>query len=285
MSKADKLGAQSRSDVYFFNPEDLVLVTDKSSPLYDERIDMPLPENLVASIMANGVYDPILVRKNGERDDGSYIVEVVDGRQRVRACIEANKRLAKEKKEPVRVPARLRTDDEDGALDCMIASNEIRVGDDMMTRARKLRRYLDMGRTEAEARLAFGVSQSTLKNLMALTECAKPVQKAVAEGQMSLSTARNLATLPKEEQKARVEELAEQGALTPKSRKAAQVSKEAKGPNRGRVNKQPQFRCRAASEVAAKLEEMKSNTALAQAPAIDALRWVLGDDKHLQTTG
>ena len=46
-------------------------------PLWDERIHRKLHEPFIANLMAVGVLEPILVRKNGET------LEVIDGRQRV----------------------------------------------------------------------------------------------------------------------------------------------------------------------------------------------------------
>lgn len=76
-----------RENMFRVEPEKMVLVTDENHPLYDPRVHLPLRENLVLNIMAHGVKEPILIRKNGDT------FEVVDGRQRVKHAIEANKRL------------------------------------------------------------------------------------------------------------------------------------------------------------------------------------------------
>lgn len=103
MAKDSKLvyGASGKTNVLTFEPENLHLVTDKTHPLYDERIHLPISEAMVLNIMDQGVLEPIIVWKDPE----TGLSCVVDGRQRVRHTLEANKRLLKEGKEPLLVPA------------------------------------------------------------------------------------------------------------------------------------------------------------------------------------
>jgi len=76
----------SRISAFGFDPDDLVLIEDPKHPLYDARIKLPLKPEFVANIKALGVTVPVVVRKI----DGRPVV--IDGRQRVRAAIEANPR-------------------------------------------------------------------------------------------------------------------------------------------------------------------------------------------------
>jgi ParB family chromosome partitioning protein len=87
----DAYGASGKTNVLMFEPENLHLVTDKTHPLYDERIHLPINEAMVLNIMDQGVLEPIIVWKDPETGKSC----VVDGRQRVRHTLEANKRLAK----------------------------------------------------------------------------------------------------------------------------------------------------------------------------------------------
>jgi ParB family chromosome partitioning protein len=50
-----------------FEPENLHLVTDKTHPLYDERIHLPISEAMVLNIMDQGVLEPIIVWKDPKR--------------------------------------------------------------------------------------------------------------------------------------------------------------------------------------------------------------------------
>ena len=82
----DAYGAEGTTSLLSFDPDKLVLVEDKNSPLYDPRIDLPIDEPMVASILALGVQEPVLVWKDPE--DGQ--VKVVAGRQRVKNAREAS---------------------------------------------------------------------------------------------------------------------------------------------------------------------------------------------------
>jgi ParB family chromosome partitioning protein len=44
-------GAEGRGDVLNFKPEMLSVITDPKHPLYDERIELPVDEAMVLSIM------------------------------------------------------------------------------------------------------------------------------------------------------------------------------------------------------------------------------------------
>src|SRR5512143_1919662 len=102
-SSRDSLNAKGKRDAYMFDPEDLVLVTDEKSPLYDERVHLPVNEALVMNMLfapdgvPQGVLEPITAVRNPETGK----VEVVVGRQRVKAAREANKRLKKRGEEPI----------------------------------------------------------------------------------------------------------------------------------------------------------------------------------------
>lgn len=84
----DAYGANGKSNVLFFDPESLHLVTDTSHPLYDERVHLPLSESVILNIMELGVIEPIIVWKDPE----SGKTCVVAGRQRVKNATEANAR-------------------------------------------------------------------------------------------------------------------------------------------------------------------------------------------------
>ena len=79
----------SHVDLWRCPPESLKIVDSKTSAFYDERGEKPVPEWLVNSIIRHGFIEPIVVVRDGE----DFVIN--DGRQRQRALIEANKRLAK----------------------------------------------------------------------------------------------------------------------------------------------------------------------------------------------
>ena len=69
MAKDSKLvyGASGKTNVLTFEPENLHLVTDKTHPLYDERVNLPIDEGMVLNIKELGVLEPIIVWKDPEK--------------------------------------------------------------------------------------------------------------------------------------------------------------------------------------------------------------------------
>lgn len=263
-------GALGRGDLLFFDPEDLVEVHDKKSVLYDERIHLGLDEPHIANVMEVGIIEPIVVRKNGENDKGP-IIEVVDGRQRRRWAIEANKRLKKQGKELIRVPAITRKGDDADMFGLMITLNEIRKADDAMTRAHKLKRYLDMGRTEEDAALRFGKSIATIKNLLSLLDAGPEVQEAVSKGKISIQAAKQLVAIPKEEQPKALEEVLGAGHGPAALEKAGKIRGK-----RGKVRKR-EVKTRAQIKEMRTLLEAKKTSEAAQIGAA-MCAWMLGED-------
>lgn len=217
-SDAKKTTGAKRADLLLFDPTELVIVKDKKHPLYDERIHLPLSEGLVRNIMLHGVLEPIIVRRNGQKENGEAIVEVVAGRQRVRAAIEANIRLEKEGGIPIFVPAVIRRGEDTSMLAVMISENEIKHSDEILIKARKAQRFLDRGHTTADVAIVFGVSEASIKNYLALLDCDQTVQEAVGSGELAADVARKLSKLTHKEQKKALKEMVKTGAT--KGRKA-----------------------------------------------------------------
>jgi ParB family transcriptional regulator, chromosome partitioning protein len=225
----DSLNAKGKRDAYMFDPEDLVLVTDEKSPLYDERIDLPVEEALVLNIMfvpaggtiPQGVLEPINAMRNTETGK----VEVIDGRQRVKAAREANKRLKKQGLEPIWVPAMLKKTTGHGAMGMLISSNELRRDDTPLGRAKKMQRYIDLGRDASEIATLFGISAASVKNSLSLLDAPAAVRNAVETGKISTSDGYKLARLEPAEAKEKVEELIEQAPRTPGKKRSKNAKK------------------------------------------------------------
>lgn len=195
-----------RSNLFLMEPEDLIIIgldTDdgEEHPLYDQRVKLPLDMNMARNIAIHGVIQAVNARKDGED------IQIVEGRQRVRAAREANKILAKEGKESIRVPVKLERGKDHTMFGIMVSANEHRQDDTPMAKAQKLARYLAMGRTEEEATVMFGVTLQTIKNWTVLLDLDTKVQKAVEEGKLSAHSAAGLAALPRTEQREKLTEL------------------------------------------------------------------------------
>jgi len=268
-------GALGRGDLLYFDPEDLVEVHDKKSALYDERIHLGLDEAHVLNVMEVGVIEPIVVRRNGENDKGQPIVEVVDGRQRRRWAMEANRRLKKAGRELIRVPGITRKGDDADMFGVMITLNEVRKNDDAMTRAHKLKRYLDMGRSEEDAAIRFGKSIATIKNLLSLLEAGPEVQEAVSKGKISIQAAKKLSAIPKEEQSSALEQVVGAGPGPAANEKADKIRGK-----RGKVRKRVVKTRSQIKEMRTLLESKKTSDPAQIGAAM--LGWVLGDDEAIK---
>jgi ParB family transcriptional regulator, chromosome partitioning protein len=201
-----------RLNAFALAPEELVIIgldtphKKGEHPLWDERIHLPIDENMVLNIMAEGVHEPVLVRKNGDTP------EVVNGRQRIRHAREANKRLTGAGKEPVTVKVIVERGSDERMFGVMISTNEVRREDAFEAKLAKLERYLAMGKSEQQAAIVFGVSVATIKNWLAVVEAGPEVKAAVKTGELAPTAAAKIAKLPRQEQAAVVQEARETGA-------------------------------------------------------------------------
>lgn len=195
--------------------DQLVIVTDPAHALYDERIKLPVNDALVQSILVHGIMQPVIVRRNGTK------YEVEDGRQRVRAALEANKQLKGATK--IKVPIIVRQDDDVEANGVMIALNELRTADTPLVRARKARRALSLGMGMEDVANAFGISPTAIKNLLTVLDCEKSVQELFETGQVPISAANRISRLPREDQAKAIQDLKNTGGAT-KARIRAKVS-------------------------------------------------------------
>ncbi|HEY0955799.1 MAG TPA: hypothetical protein VGE36_13625 [Roseateles sp.] len=252
-------GAEGKSNLLFFDPDKLTLVTDPTHPLYDERALRPFSEAMVLNIMALGVFQPVVITKDAET--GSVLVAA--GRGRIINCREANRRLRARGEEPLQVPAVVRRADSDGLAGVMVAENELRENDTPLNRARKMQRFIDRGRGHDAIAIIFGCSEATVKNTLALLDAPAVVRQAVEAGDITMAHAKALAKLPPATQREKVTELKAVGAKTT-GHARAKAQREVIAPNAP-----PKMRSRV--EVQARHDEAEVGSAERQ-----LLAWVLG---------
>lgn len=203
MSRTDEYGAQSRGQTFVYDPDDLTLIDDPTHPLYDPSVHEPPREEMVQGIMEHGVLKPICIRRNGSDSKGRAIIEVVDGRMRVKAARIANQRLRKAGKATIQVEAKLQKGLRDHeAESAMILLNEHQRVEDIVTRAEKLKRYLAHGHTEKQARMAFGMRARNFNDLMAVLEMSDALRDALRNKTITFEIAKKLAALPESKQAA-----------------------------------------------------------------------------------
>lgn len=264
----DVYGASGNTSLLLFDPSKLVIVTDPKHVLYDERVDLPLSEALIANILHHGrVLEPIVVRKNPE----TGAIEVVAGRQRVRAVREINKR--RRGKDPMRVPATVDRSKDGDLMDVIVSENEIREADSALVRAEKMRRLLGKGKTEAEIQVLFGCSGATIKNALALLEASSAVKKAVDSGRIAVATAYKLARMEPGEQKEKVKALLSEAPAAPgrKNPKGKRVREIVTGEASMRSQKD-------VVELRAMLAEAEAIKENDRRIALATLDWVLGEE-------
>jgi ParB family chromosome partitioning protein len=215
-------GAEKRSDLLWFDPKRLVIVDDPNHDLHDPYRIVERPSDaFIANIAELGVEEPIVVRLNGKGKDGSPIVEVVDGRQRVRAAREANKILAKKGEVQIRVPAVTKKGDVKFMVKTMIALNEHRKEDSLLAKAKKAQRLAGLGCDIEEIAMTFGVSVTSIRQWLTLLDCDDEIQKAVQAGTIAGSVAMKLAELPRADQKKALADMIASGATKGASAEAA----------------------------------------------------------------
>ncbi len=202
----------TRLNAFSIEPERLTLIDDPKHHLYDERIKLPIDEHLVLNIMVHGVKIPVLATKEGE------LLIVVDGRQRVKAAIEANKRLKKDGSEPIKVKMILERGDEADLFGICILANEMRQEDDVVLKARKAKRLLDMNSDKKRCANIFGVSVLQIERWLKVLDLAAPVIRAIEAGEITATAASELSNLTRE---AQIEALAELKQNAPKDKKGA----------------------------------------------------------------
>lgn len=209
-TKTLPFASATRSDLLMVFPEELTVVgldtkDGKDHPLYDERIELPLDEKMVANIRTYGVQEPVICMRAA---DGVH--PVVDGRRRVLHAREANKQLKAAGEEIMKVPVVLKKLDDATAMGLGVSLNEIRKEDTMAVKAAKAKRLSEQfGRSPAEIAVMFGVSQVSVYSWLKLSDAVPAVMAAVEEGKLSASAASKLAALPPAEQKAALSDLEE----------------------------------------------------------------------------
>ncbi|MGK3472107.1 hypothetical protein, partial [Klebsiella pneumoniae] len=169
--------------------------------------------------------------------------------------------LLKEGKEPLLVSAVAKRGSAVRMAQAMVSANEIRQADTPLGRAKKMADALERGHDEDDLALMFGVSVQTVRATLSLLDATQAVKDAVESGTVTVTQARQLASLKPEEQRAKVAEIEQTTAGTTgheKARRQRAVLGETK----------PRLKTR--KEITKALEGASGDYA-------EALRWVLGE--------
>lgn len=202
--------SDGRKDLYTFDPDKLVIITDPKHPLFDERAALPVDEDMVRNVMHYGVLQPILYRT--EEINGETVPVVVAGRQRVKAAREANRRLRERGEVPLQVPGMVRRAGDGEAIGLLVSENEVRRADDVIVKAAKARRMMETySYTEEQCAMTFGVSTATLRRYLAVEGATVEVKEAFVKGELPIGAAVDLSKLPPSKQREQLDAMREAG--------------------------------------------------------------------------
>ena len=260
-------GAESRAGgtVMPFDVDKLNVVSDKEHPLYDDRVEMSINEEVVTSIMEFGVRIPIKVWKNP--DSGEVIV--LDGKQRVANTKEANKRLKKDNRPLRQIPGVVFKGSMKAALAEMIILNEGRQEPSVANRVRSVERLLEAGYTEPEVTTIMHLKLGTLRNYRAIVDCAPVVRRAFEAEKILPTEVYRLSKLEPAEQKEKLAVMLKAGEGVVGKRRQAKKRRAATGEKRRRSPK----------EIGEMIERIGKAFGEAASTTIALLQWVLGEDE------
>lgn len=152
----------------------------------------PDVSDILSSIRARGVQQPLLVRKNGQ----GY--EIVAGRRRFFSL----KQIAKEGGEPGPVPcAVMEAGDDAAALEASLIENTARLDPDEVARWETFARLVKEGRTVEDIAVTFGVTEIMVRRALALGDLLPDIREAYRNEDIDASTVHQL-TLASAEQQA-----------------------------------------------------------------------------------
>lgn len=189
----------SRESTFLCDPWEVTIIgldtPDVQHELLDEeRNKQPLTEEWLNLLMAVGQKQDVLVRKI-KRADGSFIVAVVDGRQRVKGIREINRRLEARGQPTVQLsikPEKGKTLTMEDLAFAMAACN-VTVPETTLSKAKKAAAMLARNVSREKVALVFGIHPRTLDNWMTLLSTGEEVQEAVAKGEITATAAIEIA--------------------------------------------------------------------------------------------
>ena len=260
----------ARGTFFWVDPEQLTIVNDPTrTDLYDPRVEREVDEELAQSLKQDGNLIALRVRKNGEA------LEVIDGRQRVKAALWANKNLPGM---PVKLKVELWKGSDQEAFAVMVEANSQRTDDTPMERARKINVALNVhGFSKQRVAAMFRCSSlTTLDNHLALLDLAAPVQKLVESGKLTETVARELVKLPREKQLETAKELLDKGVA-----KGAAGVAAVRGAKKGKAVQEKDKatkKLRTRPQIEAVIAHLKSEGHGADSELLAVFKWVAGSD-------
>lgn len=200
--------APRRRDLFAISPFRFTLVQDPEHPLYQRRVRRPFVEEIVQGMMRHGVQEAVVIRQNGENEEGP-IWEVVDGRQRVINAREVWLRQeAQGVKEEARITVPVKVSDlsDRAAMEMAMVLNAHTQAETPLEKAEFIKKYLDVAGDSAETRAAimrdYRMTADMITHHLKFLAADPSVHEAVEQGKMSVTAAAAIATkVPRARQK------------------------------------------------------------------------------------
>lgn len=269
-----------RKNAFARDPKSLLIVgidevpgvdEPRKHPLYEDPSRLVIDDAMVRNIIHFGVIEPVVVTTDGPS------VVVVDGRRRVLHAREANRRLHERGLPEVTVTVIVRQGEEGDLMGVMVATNNVRLDETPLQKARKANAMLVRGMSEDQVALAFGVGTASVKAWQAMLTCAPAVIDAVEAGKAPASVAIELAKMPRGHQAAKLEQMLEAGGgkVRTKDARAATKTEEDK---RGIVAPTKREIAQVLEHLRARVEsEVRRGETHELDSIISALEWARGD--------
>lgn len=225
----------ARNTMWSIDPEDLCIIggklyldgdergpldtnDDADHELFDNRICDPLTEEFVANIDALGVDTPIQIAKIND------VAVVIAGKTRVRAARVANRRRKVRGEPSLKIDCKIKRGTTTSLFIAMIAENENRHDDNVLSKIEKLKKLQNRGISEEDCAVAMGVSLQSIKGWLAFDDNATDeTKKAAKTGRLSPSAAATLARIkdPDAQRKQLADLLSSGGKVTQRAAKLA----------------------------------------------------------------
>jgi len=277
---AKSVGANGRIDAHMMDPLSLTIIEDNPKhPLYDGfGKGAGISEDMVLNIIEHGILQPIMGRRCGEKN-GKPIIEVIAGRDRVRAARIANERLKKSGMITIKVPVIFKRGDDKKLFGMMLSENTHRKELTPLYKAKQMQRYLDLGATDADAMRDLKISTATVRNYKSLLETSTKVQQLVDAFQLSAEAAIELSKMPHAEQDKAVDEMVASGAM--KGIKALEAVEKAKRGKSAKPTSTSKMRSRKFAEKAVTVLKHKNGNPTADF-AVNLIGFLYGNDAALK---
>lgn len=173
-----------KMSVFQFLPDELNIAMEQTDPLFDSRAMEKVDDAFVQTIVKRGIIQPVVITK---RDNKPWIVA---GRRRTLGARKANEIRAGLGLPPVLVPCKYERGTDEQLAETIIIENEHRKDDNVIQKAEKASRMLNMGYGIKDIAPMFGVSTQTINNWLSYLELPKSDRDAIISGEQSAHAAK-----------------------------------------------------------------------------------------------